>query len=248
MAGDSTSASQGQPLTIFGLMMHWLGKLIAIVVISAFFSILVEWIMISVIRDESIGAKYIPAKEMFEYEVQFIQTFLSTTEQTASSSAIVGTAQLWMAQTIHYIFIDSGFLGYFQQLHVHQPNEWKITRYFKNVLLLYSDYMIAAIYVLMMYFVRLTILLLSMPIFLLFAIVGFADGLMQRDLRRWTAGTESGYIYHLAKRFAGPTVMLGALIYLSSPYSVNPNYVIVPTALAFGCLVMLMASKFKKYL
>ena len=248
MAGDSTTASQGQPLTIFGMIMHWLGKLLAIVLISAFFSIIVEWLMIFFIREGTTGAKYLPAKEMLEYEVQFIQAFLSTTEQTASSTKIVATAQLWMAQTIQYLFIDSGFLGYFQQLEVRQPNEWEITRYFKNVLLLYSDYAIAAIYVLMMYFVRLTILLLSMPIFLLFAVVGFADGLMQRDLRRWTAGTESGYVFHLAKRFAGPTVMLGALIYLSSPYSVNPNYVIVPTALAFGMIVMLMASKFKKYL
>lgn len=248
MAGDSTSASQGQPLTVFGMITHWLGKLIAIVFISAFFSILVEWLMILFVRDDVSGAKYIPAKAMFEYEVQFIQTFLTTTEQSASSSQIVATAQLWMAYTIQYIFVDSGFLGFFQQLEVVRQDEWKITRYFKNVLLLYSDYAIAAIYVLMMYFVRLTILLLSMPIFLLFAVVGFADGLMQRDLRRWTAGTESGYVYHLAKRFAGPTIMLGALIYLSSPYSVNPNYVIVPTAVAFGVLVLLMASKFKKYL
>ena len=99
-----------------------------------------------------------------------------------------------------------------------------------------------------MFFVRLSILILSMPAFILFGIVGVSDGLMQRDLRRWCGGNESGYIYHWAKRFALPVLVITWVIYLAIPSSIHPNFIITPFAVMFGLVLMVMSSKFKKYL
>ena len=161
---------------------------------------------------------------------------------------MIQQAQVGMVYVINLLFVDSGLIDYFTTLGAPQDNEWRITRYVKNILLQAQEYFLASLYIMMLFFVRLTILLLSLPIFILFGVVGLSDGLMQRDLRRWRAGNESSYMYHYAKKFALPVVFTGMVLYLSSPYSIHPNFIILPTAVAFGCLVMLMASKFKKYL
>ena len=55
--------------------------------------------------------------------------------------------------------------------------------------------------------VRMAVLTLAMPVFLLFGLVGVTDGLVQRDLRRWGGGRESSFVYHHAKRFIMPAVL-----------------------------------------
>ena len=249
MTQSATPATQkNAPVTLWGIMMSLTGKLIGVLVVSIIFSIIVEWVMMVFIRETSAEPRYFEAKSMFEYEVQFIEHFLMSASNTAMSIPIVNIAQSWMGSCIEYLFIDSGLLHFFSTLDQQKEGEWKITRYFKNLMHVYSEFLVAAIYVLMMFVVRLTILILSLPIFVIFGVVGLVDGLMQRDLRRWRAGNESSYVYHMAKRFSFPIITTGMIIYLSSPFSINPNYIIVPTAVAFGGIVMLMSSKFKKYL
>ena len=52
--------------------------------------------------------------------------------------------------------------------------------------------------------VRLAILMLATPVFLLFSLVALVDGLVRRDLRRWGGGRESSFVYHYAKKAAIP--------------------------------------------
>jgi integrating conjugative element membrane protein (TIGR03747 family) len=96
--------------------------------------------------------------------------------------------------------------------------------------------------------VRLAILTLAMPIFLLFSLVALVDGLVQRDLRRWGGGRESSFVYHYAKKAAFPLVVLTWVIYLALPFSLHPSWVIVPFATLFALTVAVTASTFKKYL
>jgi integrating conjugative element membrane protein (TIGR03747 family) len=128
------------------------------------------------------------------------------------------------------------------------PNDGDIVRVLKGWLAQYFEYLLAAVFVLVMFMVRMSILFLSIPAFLMFGLVGMSDGLMQRDLRRWCGGNESGFIYHWAKKFALPVLVVAWVIYLAIPSSIHPNFIITPFAVLFGLVLMVMSSKFKKYL
>ena len=96
--------------------------------------------------------------------------------------------------------------------------------------------------------VRLAILTLATPIFLLFSLVALVDGLVQRDLRRWGGGRESSFVYHYAKKAALPLVVLCWVIYLAIPFSLHPTFVVLPFATLFALSLAVTASTFKKYL
>lgn len=63
-----------------------------------------------------------------------------------------------------------------------------------------QDYLLAALFTVFTFVVRLTVLSLAMPLFLLAVLTGMVDGLMRRDLRKFGADRESSFIYHRAKR------------------------------------------------
>ncbi len=95
---------------------------------------------------------------------------------------------------------------------------------------------------------RLTILTLAMPVFLLFSLVALVDGLVQRDLRRWGGGWESSFVYHYANKAALPLVVITWVIYLALPFSLHPTFFVLPFAAMFALSVAMTASTFKKYL
>lgn len=111
-----------------------------------------------------------------------------------------------------------------------------------------ADHLIAAMTITQVFAVRLAILVMALPAFGLFALVGLCDGLVQRDLRRWGGGRESSFIYHHAKKFVIPMFVGVWIVYLGMPVSVNPSFIIVPFAALFGLSLAIVASTFKKYL
>ena len=80
------------------------------------------------------------------------------------------------------------------------------------------------------------------------AIVGFVDGLVRRDIRRFGAGRESGFIYHRAKATLVPLLVLPWVLYLALPVSVSPLLILLPSAVLLGLAVNIATSSFKKYL
>lgn len=247
MSENSVVIKKDSPTTIWSMTLGLFGRIVGVLFFSMIMSIIIEWLMILFVREQS-GSLYLPAKMMFEYELQFIDNYISRFENAAQSAPWLIKAQELMYISLRSIFIDSGALQFIHDFHTPKANDWEITLHFKKLIAVYADYLVAAVYILMMFLVRLTILLLSFPIFIVFGIVGFCDGLMQRDIRRWTAANESSFVYHIAKKLSMPTLILGMLIYLSSPWSIHPNLVLIPTAIAFGLILALMSSKFKKYL
>jgi integrating conjugative element membrane protein (TIGR03747 family) len=109
-------------------------------------------------------------------------------------------------------------------------------------------YLVAAMQVTQVFAVRLAILTLATPVFLLFGLVALVDGLVRRDLRRWGGGRESSFVYHWAKRSALPLLVLAWVIYLALPFSLHPSFVILPFATLFALSLAVTASTFKKYL
>jgi integrating conjugative element membrane protein (TIGR03747 family) len=106
---------------------------------------------------------------------------------------------------------------------------------------------IAAMQVTDTFSLRLSILLLSLPLFAVFGAIAMIDGLVQRDVRRWSGGRESSFIYHWAKRLTLPLLVVCGVGYLASPFSLRPTLVILPISTVYALTVMVTASAFKKY-
>ena len=85
-------------------------------------------------------------------------------------------------------------------------------------------------------------------LFLMAAFVGLVDGLVRRDIRRFGAGRESGFIYHRARASLIPLAVLPWVTYLALPVSVNPLLILLPSAALLGVAVCIAAATFKKYL
>ena len=111
-----------------------------------------------------------------------------------------------------------------------------------------AEYVLAAVQMTQVFSVRLAILVLALPVFLLFSLVALVDGLVKRDLRRWGGGRESSFVYHWAKRSALPLLVLTWVTYLPLPFSLHPSVVVLPFAMLFAFSVAVTASTFKKYL
>lgn len=111
-----------------------------------------------------------------------------------------------------------------------------------------AEYVLAAIQVTQVFSIRLAVLALAMPVFVMFSLVAIVDGLVKRDLRRWGGGRESSFVYHWAKRSALPLLVFTWVIYLALPFSLHPSFVVLPFATLFALSVAVTASTFKKYL
>ena len=84
-----------------------------------------------------------------------------------------------------------------------------------------AEFVIAAMQVTQVFSVRLAILTLATPVFVLFSLVALVDGFVQRDLRRWGGESESSFVYHWTKCSAMPLVVLSWIIYLALPFSLR---------------------------
>lgn len=94
---------------------------------------------------------------------------------------------------------------------------------------------------------RLAILLQALPLFALIIVVGLIDGLVRRDLRRFGAGHESGFVYHHARRMISSCLIATGLVWLAVPIFLVPEYVIIPAAAGIGLAVSMTGGSFKKY-
>nr|WP_323114024.1 TIGR03747 family integrating conjugative element membrane protein [Pseudomonas guariconensis] len=97
-----------------------------------------------------------------------------------------------------------------------------------------QDYLLAAMFTVFTFVVRLTVLTLATPLFLLAVLTGMVDGLMRRDLRKFGVDRESSFVYHRAKRTLLPLIVGPWVVYLALPWSVNPILVLLPCAALLG--------------
>ncbi|EIP3949438.1 TIGR03747 family integrating conjugative element membrane protein [Salmonella enterica] len=98
------------------------------------------------------------------------------------------------------------------------------------------------------FLLRLAILLQALPLFALAIIIGLIDGLARRDLRRFGAGHESGFVYHHARRMISSGLIATGLVWLAVPYVLEPEYVLMTGAMGIGLAVSVTLGAFKKYL
>ncbi|HCE5828582.1 TPA: TIGR03747 family integrating conjugative element membrane protein [Pseudomonas aeruginosa] len=163
------------------------------------------------------------------------------------------TAHWLVEQAYEWIFVKTGLLEWMRNA-AHQASapSHSGTRdfryYISQAYVWIESYLIAAAFTALVFLVRLLVLVLTLPLFLMAAFVGLVDGLVRRDIRRFGAGRESGFIYHRAKASLMPLAVLPWVIYLALPLSASPLLILLPGAVLLGVATDIAAGSFKKYL
>lgn len=164
-----------------------------------------------------------------------------------------GTAHKLVDTSYEWVFVRSGLLERMSQTaeRARTPSQGQtrsFRHYISQVYVWAESYLIAAAFTTLTFLTRLLVLVLTLPLFLTAAFVGLIDGLVRRDVRRFGAGRESGFIYHRAKASLLPLVVLPWITYLALPISMHPLAILLPGAALLGLAVSLTAGSFKKYL
>lgn len=240
----STQNTPPQPIQRPGLIVSAISlvlRIIGLLIASLLFSILIEFAGLLLFWGDQ-GWRH--SQAMLTSEMGWLS------EHFKSSLIIQQPAQtivLWLDFLNQWLLVKTGFADFAQQARA----SGRGTGFWSWISQLYvsiEDFVLAAVYVTFTFVVRLTILALATPLFLLAMFTGFVDGLMRRDLRKFGAGRESSFVYHRAKRALLPMLVVPWIVYLSLPFSLNPLVVFVPCAAMLGVTTAITAATFKKYL
>lgn len=242
MNGSSGSQESNPPKksksilsSLFGSLMQFLGW----VVFSLTLALIIEWIgMTAIWKDE--GSNH--AKRTLESDLSYLNKRLlsrtSTVEEKVNETVQHGIE--WIDQHSQgFTFTETQSIRKFKEsntlFNLQNAGE-DVTPYIAVVPLVAKTFC-----------VRLALLGFSLPAFILFFLIGMVDGLVERDLRRWGGGRESSMVYNLARKSLFRFFISACVIYISLPVSVNPTWLILPFAIAFGLSTRVTFERFKKY-
>ncbi len=215
-------------------------------VLGLFGNILIEWLCMGVLWPEQ---GYSRSEKLLEAEIGYLEADLQDSLLTDQPTRFA----VDMAKQLNRVLFEKtglvkaiAFTGQPQ----YQQAKPQGTRFSQLLAQLYSiahGYLIAAMVATQVYTLRLSVLCLSTPVFVLAGLVGAIDGIVQRDLNRWQGGRELGQRYHLAKSFVGSALTLPWIVYLAWPTNIHPYFIILPFAGFLGWVTSVMATRFKKY-
>ena len=234
---------QGLIATAISLPLRLFGVLIA----SLMLSILIECVGMHLFWKDQ-GWRH--AQSMLQYELGHLSNHFTRSaivqEPGRTAHDLVDTGYEW-------VFVRTGLLERMSQTaeRARAPSHGQARNfryYISQVYVWTESYLIAAAFTSLTFLVRLLVLVLTLPLIFTAAFVGLIDGLVRRDVRRFGAGRESGFIYHRAKASLMPLAVLPWVTYLALPISVHPLLILLPSAALLGLAVSLTAGSFKKYL
>lgn len=227
---------------MLGKLISLLIRILMILLFSLFLSVIFEWIGIYFFWNNE-GWHH--SEQMFKVELGWLN---DSFKQSLLMAEPITTAHWLLDQAYTWGFEKTGFVEFTQKARYNSMYGSDISSTLSSVYITIEDYLMAIIYVTLTFVVRLSVLILSIPLFALASLTGITEGLVRRDLRRFGAGRESSFIYHRAKRYIPTLTVAPWLIYLSCPISVNPLLILMPCAFALGLAITITAATFKKYL
>ncbi len=240
----STQNTPPQPIQRPGLIISAIRlvlRIIGLLIASLLFSILIEFA----------GLLLFWGDQGWRHSQAMLTSELGWLSEHFKSSLLIQqpekTIVQWLELLNKWLLVKTGFADFARQARASGQGNglWS----WANLLYVsIEDFVLAAVYVTFTFVVRLTILALATPLFLLASFTGFVDGLMRRDLRKFGAGQESSFVYHRAKRAVIPLLVVPWGIYLSLPFSLNPIVILLPCAVILGAIVAITSTTFKKYL
>lgn len=189
------------------------------------------------------------AQGMLEYELDQLSSHF---KQSLLVEEPTRTAHRWVSLAYDQLFVKTGVLeearGTVARARTDAGDEKGFRFYLSLTYLHVESYALAAGYTLLTFLVRMMVLCLTLPLFIMAALVGLTDGLVRRDIRRFGAGRESGFVFHRAKASITPLAVLPWVVYLALPVSVHPLWILLPSAILLSIAVNITAASFKKYL
>lgn len=216
-------------------------RVIGVLIASLLFSILIEFVGLLLFWGDQ-GWRH--SQAMLDSELGWLS------EHFRSSLVIQQPGQTidnWLGFLNQWLLVKTGFADFAQQARVSSQGNgyWG---WLNQIYVSVEDFVLAAVYIAFTFVVRLMILALATPLFMLAMLTGFVDGLMRRDLRKFGAGRESSFLYHRAKSAVKPLLFVPWIIYLSLPFPLNPMVVFLPCAAMLGITIAVTSMTFKKYL
>ncbi|MDC2825702.1 TIGR03747 family integrating conjugative element membrane protein [Rodentibacter pneumotropicus] len=216
-------------------LFYTLSALLAALFISLLLSILFEWLGIAFFWSEQ---GHLHSQEMMIQELGWISESATRSLFGYAPGELANAVTL----TVHdWLFVKTGFQHWLKSP-THQSSWEQIIYHYGRA------YLESIIYVSITFVIRLIVIILTSPLFLLAAFAGFTEGLMRRDLRKFGSGRESSFLYHHARRYIKPVMIGSWILYLSIPFSVYPNLILLPAAFLFGLSICVTTASFKKYL
>lgn len=95
--------------------------------------------------------------------------------------------------------------------------------------------------------IRMVTVLLAIPAFFLWGLLGLVDGLVDRDIRKACGGIESSFIYHRTKALIRPSIAISGGLYLTLPFTINPGLFFLIPQVIFFLAVYYFSAFFKKF-
>lgn len=244
---DGPSRPVREPGLLAKIIWHWPWALIGVLLVSWLGSLVIEWV----------GIAFFWSAEGAEHSRQVMLTESGYLSEGFTQSLLMSSPAQWLAHQVEqgyqWLFVDSGLISTLQNAYQAQSvSENAVARELNSwsgwLLSELRDYLLATVWVTLTFLIRVTILVLSVPLFVLVLLVAMVEGLGRRDLRRYGAGYESSFVYHHAKRFVKPAFIVPCMLYLSWPSAIYPNLLLLPAAVLLGIAVAVTMASFKKYL
>lgn len=247
---DPASTAQRQQQRRQGLIASTITmplRLFGVLIASLVLSILIECVGMHLFWKDQ-GWRH--AQSMLQYELGHLSNHFTRSlivqEPGRTAHRVVDTGYEW-------VFLRTGLLDNMnetaERARAPMRGQARDFRYVISQVYVWAErYLVAAAFITLTFLVRLLVLVLTLPLVLTAVFVGLVDGLVRRDVRKFGAGRESGFVYHRAKASLPPLVVLPWVIYLAMPISVHPLLILLPSAALLGFAVALTASSFKKYL
>lgn len=232
---------------IYNLLWGWPWTLVGVLLSSLLLSLLMEYIGIAFFWPQA-GAAH--SEAVMNTELGWLSTEFTRSLLLSEPSV---TVVRWVSGACQWLFVDSGVIGWVKQQYLQQMrNDNELSRQMNSwsgwLAGYLHDYLMATLWVTATTLIRVTILALSAPLFVMALLVALVEGLGRRDLRRYGAGYESSFVYHHAKRMVKPAAVFPVILYLSWPTAVYPNLLLLPAAILLGTVITVTAASFKKYL
>ena len=212
----------------------------SVLFITLIFSIIVEFIGMSFIWTEQ-GVMH--SRLMVAEERDYLSKQVGDTIYGKSPDLLAENSTRWVRSLLNQLGVNS-FIASMER--PARPGDSAPMAGLRDIYAATKDYIFAAILMIELFALRLVVVTLSIPVFVLYGTGAVIDGLVQRDLRKFGGGNESSWLYHKVKRCLKPLIAISIFTYLSSPMSMHPNFVFVPGALMFGLFLFLTVSTFKK--
>ena len=98
------------------------------------------------------------------------------------------------------------------------------------------------------FYSKMIVILMSLPLFLMTGCVGLVDGLSRREIRTAELGRESSYVFHRLSGFVIKGISILIIGWLILPINIMPSYLFLVASLVLMMSVSMASSRFKKYL